>query len=99
MQNRFHNWSKSSGKLPIQSNSGTELSLANLVDVTGEVEHLVGEAPLIRDRSALPLIRLALTLPTITSVSALPFLRFSVFKSKKSISLSQKQRQPSRPLG
>ena len=29
------------------------LGLANLVDVTGEVEHLVGEAPLIRDRSAL----------------------------------------------
>ena len=73
--------------------------LADAVDVTGEVEHLVGEAPLIRDRSALPLIRLTLTPPTITSVSALPFLRFSVFKSKKSISLSQKQRQPSRPLG
>ena len=43
----FRNYLKSSGKLPIQSNSGTELSLADLVDVAGEVEHLVGEAPLI----------------------------------------------------
>ena len=35
--------------------SGIDLRLADGVDVTGEVEHLVGEAPLIRDRSALPL--------------------------------------------
>ncbi len=46
-ENRFHNWLKSSGNYSVLHELGTNSGLADGVDVTGEVEHLVGEAPQI----------------------------------------------------
>ena len=46
-ENSFHNCFKSSGNYSFLKDFGTRLGLADAVDVTGEVEHLVGEAPLI----------------------------------------------------
>ena len=46
-ENSFHNCFKSSGNYSDLQDLSTKSGLANRINMSGEVEHLVGEAPLI----------------------------------------------------
>ena len=70
-----------------------ESGLANLVDMTGEVEHLVGEAPLVWNRLRRFPGTTDLCYPSVTTVSLFSLFYGQNFKLHIFVSLSYQLRQ------
>ena len=91
--NRFHNCFKSSRNYTFCSNLRSKSGLADLVDVTGEVDHLVGEAPLVWNRLRRFPGTTDLCYNSVTTVSPFSLFFDQNFKLHVFVSLSYQLRQ------